>query len=62
MLLTKLIHMAISLMLQDIHDIKISDVVSNVSKYAVMINCEAENISVENVEQNNPCGVLFSEK
>lgn len=43
----------------DIHDIKITDVVSEKAKYAVMVACEAENLSAESIVQNNPEGDLY---
>lgn len=42
----------------DIHDIKVDNVVSNFSKYAVMVDCEPENLTVENIVQNNHDGWL----
>lgn len=46
----------------DIHDIKISDVTSEKAKYALIIACEAENITVKNITQNNPEGETYFEK
>ena len=45
----------------DIHDVQVSNVISNISKYAVMIRCDAENISTENIQQNNLDGEVFSD-
>lgn len=45
----------------DIHDIRVKNVVSKKAKYAVMVACETENLSVENIEQENPNGILFYE-
>lgn len=46
----------------DIHDIRVSNVVSKKAKYAVMVACEAENLSFENIEQKNPSGTLLCKK
>ena len=46
----------------DIHDVRVSNVVSKKAKYSVMVACEAENLSFENIEQKNPNGTLFHEK
>lgn len=46
----------------DIHDIKISNVISEKAKYALMINCEAENLMTGNIEQNNSDGEIYYEK
>lgn len=46
----------------DIHHIKVNNVVSNKAKYAVMIDCEPENIEIENVTQNNPDGQMYYKK
>ena len=43
----------------DIKDIKINNVTSNISKYAVMVTCETENLTVENLTQNNANGEIF---
>ena len=45
----------------DIHDIRVRNVVSHISKYAVMVKCDAEKILTEGIEQNNPDGLLFFE-
>ena len=46
----------------DIHDIRISNVTSKKAKYAVMVACEAENLTTENIVQNNPDGKTFYEE
>ena len=43
----------------DIHDIKINNVVSENAKYALMVACEAENLTFENVVQNNSDNKTF---
>jgi len=43
----------------DIHDIKIRDIVSQKAKYALMVACETENLTVDNITQNNPDGEVF---
>ena len=40
----------------DIHDIKISNVVSEKAQYALLVKCETENLKVESIIQNNPEG------
>jgi hypothetical protein len=45
----------------DIHDIRVKNVVSKKAKHAVMVACEAENLSFENITQENPEGTLFYE-
>ena len=42
----------------DIHDIKISNVISQKAKYALMSACESENLTFENIVQNNPDGKI----
>lgn len=46
----------------DIHDIKISDVTSEKAKYALMVACEAENLTNVNIVQNNSDGETYYEK
>ena len=46
----------------DIHDIKISDVTSEKAKYALMVNCGTENLTAENIVQNNPDGEIYYKK
>ena len=46
----------------DIHDVRISGVTSKMAKYAVMLACEAEKLSVEGIQQHNPEGIPFFEK
>lgn len=46
----------------DIHDITVSDVVSAKAKYALMVACEAENITDRNIIQNNPEGTTYLDK
>ena len=43
----------------DIKNIKINNVTSNISKYAVMVTCETENLTVENLTQNNANGEIL---
>ena len=43
----------------DIHDIKINNVVSENAKYALMVACEAENLTFENIVQNNSDNKTF---
>ena len=44
----------------DIHDIRVNNVVSEKAKYAVMVACDAENLTLENIAQNNPdCKLIF---
>ena len=43
----------------DIYDISVKNVVSNFSKYAVMVDCEPENLTLESITQNNPEGELY---
>ena len=45
----------------DIHDIKISNVTSEKAKYALMVACEAENLTTENIVQNHPGNKVFYE-
>ncbi len=40
----------------DIRDIRISNVVSNIAETAVLIRCDAANVTAENIEQNRPGG------
>lgn len=40
----------------DIHNIKIRDIISEKAKYALMIDCETESLSAENIVQNNSEG------
>lgn len=44
----------------DIHDIKISNVVSEKAKYALMVACEPQDLTSENIVQKNPNGMLCS--
>ena len=46
----------------DIHDVRVNNVVSKKAKYAVMVACEAEQLSFEHIEQQNPDGTLFYEQ
>ncbi len=46
----------------DIHDIKICDVTSEKAKYALMVNCETENLTAENIMQNNSGGEVYYKK
>jgi polygalacturonase len=47
----------------DIHDIKISGVTAKTAKYALQIRCEAENLTAENIVQENTGGLaIFEEK
>lgn len=46
----------------DIHDINITDVVSEKAKYALMVACEADHLTTENILQNNPEGIIYFEK
>jgi len=46
----------------DIHDIEIDNVVSNIANYAVMVNCDTDNLSAENIVQNNSDGKTFFER
>ncbi len=46
----------------DIHDIRIENVVSNISEYAVLVDCQVENLSIENITQNNREGTLIRKK
>ena len=43
----------------DIHDIKVNDVISEKAKYALMVNCELENLISENIVQRNPEGEIY---
>lgn len=43
----------------DIHDIRINNVVSKKATYAVMVKCEAENLTAENIVQENPEGNIY---
>ncbi|MBQ1979476.1 MAG: hypothetical protein II228_06420, partial [Alistipes sp.] len=45
----------------DIHNVRVSNVVSKKSKYSVMVACEAENLSFGNIEQKKSNGTLFYE-
>ena len=45
----------------DIHDISVKNVTARMSKYAVQISAEVENITLENIVQNNPQGKLTNE-
>ena len=40
----------------DIHDIKISDVTAKTAEYALLVKCEAENLTYQNIQQSNPGG------
>ena len=44
----------------DIHDIKISNVISEKAKYSLMVSCDPENLISENIVQNNPDGKLHN--
>lgn len=46
----------------DIRDVTIRDVVSEKAKYALMVACEADNLTTENIVQNNAEGTLYFEK
>ena len=47
----------------DIRDIKINNVISEFSEYALKIECDAENITYENIIQNRPyCEAIFENK
>ncbi len=46
----------------DIHDIKICNVTSEKAKYALMVNCETENLTAENIVQNNSDGETYYKK
>lgn len=46
----------------DIHDIRVKNVTSEKAKYAVMVACEPENLTLENLVQNNPDGEVVFEK
>ncbi len=46
----------------DMHNINIKDVTAQTAKYALWIQCEAENLTTENILQNNPEGKIFYEK
>lgn len=46
----------------DINNIKISNVISEKSKYALMVACETENLTAENIVQNNSDGEIYYEK
>lgn len=43
----------------DIHDIKISNVTSEKARYALMVDCETENLVYENIVQNCPDGKVW---
>ncbi len=45
----------------DIHDIKISNITSESAKYALMVRCETENLSAENIVQNNSDGKAYDQ-
>ena len=44
----------------DIHDIKISNVISEKARYALMVACESENLISENIVQNNSDGKIHN--
>ena len=44
----------------DIHDIRIRNVSSQKAKSALLIRCETENLTYEDIRQNNPDGVCVS--
>lgn len=44
----------------DIHDIKISNVISEKAKYSLMVSCDPENLISENIVQNNADGKLYN--
>lgn len=46
----------------DIRDIRIDNVVSNIAKYAVLIQCDAANVTTENIVQNKPDGTPVGRK
>ncbi len=46
----------------DIHNIRIKNVVSQKSKYALMVACEADELSSENIVQNYPEGKKYFNK
>lgn len=46
----------------DIHDIRVKNVKSAKAKYAVMVACEPERLTLENIVQNNPAGETVFEK
>ena len=46
----------------DIHDIQVRNVVSNIAQNAIMIKCLVENITLENITQNTPCGTAVFEE
>jgi hypothetical protein len=43
----------------DIHNVRISNVISEKAKYALMVQCEAENIATQNIVQKNPEGEIY---
>ena len=43
----------------DIHNVRISNVISEKAKYALMVKCEAENIATQNIVQKNPEGEIY---
>jgi len=42
----------------DLHDIEVSNVVAQTAKYAVKVDAEVKNVTLENIVQNNPDGEL----
>ena len=46
----------------DIRNIRVRDVVAEKAKYAVMVACEADDLQLENIVQNDPEGSLYYEK
>lgn len=40
----------------DIHDIKISGVTAKTAEYALLVKCEAENLTYQSIQQSNPGG------
>ena len=43
----------------DIHNVRISNIISEKAKYALMVKCEAENIATQNIVQKNPEGEIY---
>lgn len=43
----------------DIHDVTINNIISEKAKYALMVACEAENLSAENIVQKDPEGKIY---
>ena len=46
----------------DIHDIRISDVTAQTAKQALLIRCEAANLTAENIRHNTPAGEIIREE